>query len=257
MPCEVNGRVAWSENPKWVEELVEAYQQGATHPRSLQKKLGWDLPSKKIGSKIAQLVKEGKLVRPARRFAPASIAAILTSASALTASELVTEMSNENVVRIATAALTSINVPTPDVQAEASPAVPVESEISPPRNGSRKRRFSLIQDDLCPYWVHEDEMRVSVWYLRLPYSSNTVTATDYTVMIDWELPPPPEEVFFLSNYHASIYYLHLRPKAGRFTIHATSQIQQDQAKWKRDIKGCWIYLEIPKITSIMEKEFSF
>jgi hypothetical protein len=67
----------------------------------------------------------------------------------------------------------------------------------------------------------------------------------------------PLEVFTHSALDHSVYYTHLKPKEGAFSITATEQIQQDQAKWKRVIDGNWIYLEVPKMTCIIETKFSF
>ena len=115
----------------------------------------------------------------------------------------------------------------------------------------------MLNDEMHPFWVYQDELLVAIWYLRVPTSNNTVTATDYDIMISWELPVPPVEVFYHSTLHQAVYYTHLKPKEGSFSIKAHNQIQQDQAKWKKVIDGNWIYLEVPKITSIKETEFSF
>jgi hypothetical protein len=62
--------VVWSENQDWVDDLVKVYKEGTTHPISIRKKLGWDLSAKKISAKIANLVKEGTITRPSRKYQP-------------------------------------------------------------------------------------------------------------------------------------------------------------------------------------------
>jgi hypothetical protein len=238
-----------------VEDLIEAYEKGVTHPTSLQKKLGWTLPTKKIGSKIAHLVKDGRISRAPREYEcrPFQFA---NTFSALTATQLQLELTGERAASIVSSALSSIVIP------ESAPVPPTPSPSSSPvavvpRIVPLKRHFS-VKDPFEPFWVFEDDLLVAIWYLRLPTTTNLVTASDYSVTISWEIPSPSEDVFVRSRLPMSVFYLDLSPKSGVFRIETSGQIQQDQGKWRREtIDGGWIYLEIPKMTSLSEKSFAF
>jgi hypothetical protein len=145
--------------------------------------------------------------------------------------------------------------PPPRVEVVELTAPPREAVETPVRKNPIKRIFSV--DEFLPYWVYEGDLMVAIWYLRLPTSTNLVTSSDYCVTVNWTIPVPSNQVFSLSHLPQSVYYRELSAKEGSFRIYTQGQIQQDQGKWRKEIHDCWIYIQIPKITSIEEKEFAF
>ena len=169
-------------------------------------------------------------------------------------------MDEENSVAfVSSAALASVVVPEPSPLLVISPLTsPIASPIASPRKSLAVKRHFSETDPFLPFWVYEDEFLVSVWYLRLPTSTNFVTASDYSIVFSWEIPSPSEKVFLKSNLPLSVFYRDLGSKSGQFRISTKGQIQQDQGKWRREaIDDSWVYFEIPKITSISEKVFRF